>query len=110
MPLILGQPLVPVAAAAAPGDLALVRGLAGMDAGDRRGGVGDLCLAHRMVQRPAAEIAGADQPGIGDQYRAAILEYLDRGVPERLKRAGQGTISWDVQTPAADEPWRSCGI
>ena len=56
-----------------------------------------------MVQRPATEIAGADQPGIGDQHRTSILANLDGGIAERLERAGQGTISWDVKTPVGDD-------
>jgi len=43
-------------------------------------GVADLLLIHRMVERPAAEIARADQPRVGDQDRLAVLADLDGGI------------------------------
>jgi hypothetical protein len=48
-------------------------------------GIADLLLAEGVIKRPAAEIAGADQPRIRHQNGRAINTELDRGVAESFK-------------------------
>ena len=49
----------------------------------------DLLLGQWVVERPTAEIASSNEPGIRCQYRPAILEDLDGGVSYRLKTFDQ---------------------